>query len=86
MSDEQKANIANTNAQTITAYTNAGIFERDTALKEIKQLSDITSVGSNITDEDITEAEDEEPPTGEEVLEDYEANVKNPEKRVVISR
>lgn len=80
MSDEQKANIANTNAQTITAYTNSGIFERDTALKEIKQLSDITGVGSNITDEDITEAEAEEPPTGEDVLDDYEANVKNQKK------
>jgi len=45
----------------------SGLISRATALKELKQLSRITGHFSNITDDDIKEAEMEGPPVPEDV-------------------
>jgi hypothetical protein len=39
-----------------------GIIDRATALKELRQSSEVTGVWTNITDEQIEEAENEPPP------------------------
>ena len=62
MSEEQKANIAERVTTSVVNAFNAGIVDRKTALSELRQSSDVTGVWSNITDEQIKEAEDDEPP------------------------
>ena len=49
----EKSTITKNNIDSIVECVNAGIFDKQLALKEIKQLSTITGFGSNITDEDI---------------------------------
>jgi hypothetical protein len=53
----------------VTSVEGASIISRATALKELRQSSDITGVFSNISDEEIEEAEGEEPPGAEEAIE-----------------
>lgn len=65
LSDVEKAEVAE---RTTTAVRNAydsGIVERDVALKELRQSSEVTGIWTNITDDMIKEAEDEEPPKPE---------------------
>jgi phage-related protein (TIGR01555 family) len=61
LTDEQKSTIAKTNGETIKGYVDAGIFDTPTAMKEVKQQSIVTGIGSNITDEMIQEAIDNPP-------------------------
>jgi hypothetical protein len=51
----EKATVTKTTVDAIVECVSNGIFSRELALKEIKQLSTITGFGTNITDEDITE-------------------------------
>lgn len=68
LSDEQKSSIATQVTTAVVGASDAGIVDRATALKELRQSSRITGVWSNITDEQITEAENEPPPAvGEEL-------------------
>lgn len=69
MSDEQKAGIASTITAAVTQAQTSGIVRRETALRELKNSAHATGLWSNITDEEIQEAEDE-PPPGAEGLED----------------
>ncbi len=62
LTDEQKASIASTTANSVSAIEGSGVIDRATALKELKQCSTITNIFSNITDEMIKEAEGEGPP------------------------
>jgi len=62
MSDTDKATIANTTTDAVTKASDSGLIDRHTALKELRQSSEVTGVFSNITDEDIKEAENEPPP------------------------
>lgn len=67
LDDEQKADIATKVATAVVGASDAGLIDRATALKELRQSSRVTSVFTNITDEDIKEAENEPPPVfGEE--------------------
>jgi phage-related protein (TIGR01555 family) len=66
LSETEKATIAETTARTISSTEESGLIDRATALKELKQQSRITGIFSNVTDEFITEAENEEPPMPEE--------------------
>jgi len=52
-------------ADAITELSNCSVLPIDIALKELKQASHMTGVFTNITDEDITEAENEPPPVDE---------------------
>lgn len=65
LSDEVKANIASTTTPVITQAEESGIIDRATALKELKQLSHVTGVFTNITPEMVKEAETEGPPMPE---------------------
>lgn len=67
MSATDKANIAKTNTETILGAHEAGLTDSATSLKELRQISGDTGLFSNITDDDISKAEeaDEEPPMPE---------------------
>lgn len=57
MSAMDKATISKTNSDSILSVEEAGIISRATAMKELRQASGDTGIFSNITDEDIAEAE-----------------------------
>lgn len=59
LSEEEKAQLATSASQVIFAGFNAGILTKPMALKELKQQSELTGVGTNITEEDIEAAEQE---------------------------
>ena len=61
ISDEQKINIANVGTTAIIASHQEGLINTATALKELRQLSEKTGVYTNVTDEQIKEAENEPP-------------------------
>jgi uncharacterized protein len=62
LSDKEKADMAQTVTTAVTGAYEAQIIDRSTALKELRQSAQVTGVFTNITDEDITEAENEPPP------------------------
>lgn len=61
MSALDKATIGKTNAETIIGALDAGLVDRATGMKELRQSSGDTGLFSNITDEAIAEAEEEDP-------------------------
>jgi phage-related protein (TIGR01555 family) len=63
INDTEKASIAGSVATAVNTTFESGIITRHTALKELRQSSEVTGIFSNITDEDIKEAEDEPPPS-----------------------
>jgi phage-related protein (TIGR01555 family) len=63
MTDDQKADIAVKVTTAVTSASDAGLIDRATALKELRQSSQITGIFSNVSDEDIAEAENEPPPS-----------------------
>lgn len=69
MSATDKANMAKTQTDTIMEPFTAGITSRVSALKELRQMSGDTGLFSNISDEEISEAESEPPPLPETVTE-----------------
>lgn len=62
MQDQEKASIAATVTDTVQKAEEAGLVTRKTALMELKQSSSRTGVWSNISEEDISEAEADGPP------------------------
>lgn len=66
MSDTEKATIATQTTTAVLDAAEAGVIDQATALKELKQSSEVTGVFTNITDEMITEAENAPPLIGEE--------------------
>lgn len=65
MSDKEKAEIASSITSTVIEAHDAGMIDRKTALKELRQSSEATGIWSNITDEDIDQAADDPPPPSE---------------------
>ena len=65
LDEKEKSELAKTTADTITVYVNAGLMSPRTAGKEIKQSSDSTNLGTNMTDEDIAKLSDEVQGAGE---------------------
>lgn len=66
MSETDKAQNAKTHAETIIGAYEAGLTSRDASLKELRDSSGDTGIFSNISDEEITEAENDEPPMPDE--------------------
>lgn len=68
-SDDKRATLAQTTAQTIFEGYNLGIYGKGTVLRELKQLNPLTGIWSNITDKMIQEADeqDEEAKRNEEM-------------------
>lgn len=59
MSNEEQAELGSKRTTAVVEVFNAGIIGRKTSLMELKQVSDETNMFSNITDEMISEAEDD---------------------------
>jgi phage-related protein (TIGR01555 family) len=62
LKDKEKSEIANQDESTIQAAHEGGLITRQIALKELRQSSSRTGIFSNISDQDIEDAEDELPP------------------------
>ena len=65
VTDKEKADIATSIAGAVVGALDAGVIDKPTAMKELRQSADITGIFSNITDALITEAELEPPPISE---------------------
>lgn len=65
MSEKERSEIATQHTTAILAAEEQGTIDRATALKELKQSSQVTGVFTNITDEMIKQAEAEPPVPGE---------------------
>lgn len=57
LDDKEKADLAKASGDNIIGFVGANIINKAMALKELKQSSDVTGFGTNITDEDIEDAE-----------------------------
>jgi uncharacterized protein len=62
LSDTEKGQIASGDVGTIASAYGGGLITKKMALKELKQLSDVTGRFTNITAEDIENAEEDEAP------------------------
>jgi phage-related protein (TIGR01555 family) len=58
LNEEEKAKLAKDGGDLIVSYYQAGIMTQKTAMQEAKQLADVTGIGTNITDEQIEQADD----------------------------
>ncbi|WP_449411077.1 DUF1073 domain-containing protein [Methylobacterium komagatae] len=65
LSAKEKAEIAETHTRTVLSAELQNTVSHATALKELKAQSEETGVWTNITDDDVTEAENEPPPLSE---------------------
>lgn len=63
--EEEKKNLAQQVATAVVSVYNSGIISQKTALRELKQSSDMTGLWSTITDEDISKADDNTDANGE---------------------
>ncbi|MDW3684893.1 DUF1073 domain-containing protein [Cupriavidus sp. CV2] len=77
MSDTEKATVAKTTTETVTAALDAGLVDTSTAMKELRQSSHATGIFTSITDEQIGDAENEPPPAAETQL----PNADDPDNR-----
>lgn len=71
--EKVKADVANTIVQAVTTAEENGLISRSTALKELRQSSEVTGVFSHISDEEIENADDD-PPAPRSELEDEKPN------------
>lgn len=62
MGDSEKADVANKITTAVIGAYDAQVIDRATALKELRQSSQVTGVFTNVTDEDIDDAENDPPP------------------------
>ncbi|EOQ63918.1 HI1409 family phage-associated protein [Acinetobacter calcoaceticus ANC 3811] len=74
LDDEKKANVAKGVTEAVISAEEGGLIKRSTALKELRQSSEVTGVFSHITDEEIKEADGEDPPPPGEGVDDAETN------------
>jgi len=64
-SEDDLANIVDKKTNSIINVFSAGIISQKVALKELRQMSDTTNMFTNITDEDIDNADDGTDPIGD---------------------
>lgn len=60
--DEKKAAIAEKVTNAVTKAEESALISRKTALKELRQSSEVTGIFSHISDEEIDQADDDPPP------------------------
>jgi hypothetical protein len=65
LSDSEKSDIASKVTETVLRAEESALVDKATALKELRQSSNVTGIFTNITDEMITDAENEPPPIPE---------------------
>ena len=81
LSEEDKSEMTEKASAPIIAAYNAGLISQKTSLMELRQLSDVTNVFSNITDQDIEDADDEPQMPGELNAEETAATKPNPNRQ-----
>lgn len=64
-SEQEKANLVKQSADAVVSVFQSGLISQKTALKELRQSGMAYGMWSNITDEDIENADDESEPTGD---------------------
>lgn len=57
--EDEMADLASKNTDSVTKAFQAGLISQKTALKELRQQSEMTGMWSNVTDKDIENADDE---------------------------
>jgi len=62
MSALDKATVAKTNTDSVVEAFNTGLLSKPAAVKDLRAMSTETGLYSNITDEEVIEAEEEPPP------------------------
>lgn len=62
LTDREKADIASVTTSCIQGAEESGLVDRPTALRELKQQSEVTGVWTNVTEEAIKQSELEPPP------------------------
>lgn len=65
MNDQEKAEVVKAKSEAILGAFTEGVITKATALRELKALGDTTGVFTNITDDEIKDAENEPPPPSE---------------------
>lgn len=65
LDEKEKSELAKATADTVTVYMNGGIFSPRVAGREVKQSSDLTGIGTNLTDEEIEKLSDKVQAEGE---------------------
>lgn len=63
--EDERADLGGKRTTAIMEPFNAGVISQKTALKELRQMADIIGMWSNITDEDIENADDGTSPQGD---------------------
>lgn len=58
LSEQEKSELAKSTADTLVVYMNGGIMSPRVVGREVKQSSDVTGIGTNLTDEDIEKLSD----------------------------
>lgn len=74
LGDDKKAEVAKNVVDAVSAAEESGLIKRSTALKELRQSSEVTGIFSHITDDEIKEADEEDPPPPGERLDDEETD------------
>jgi phage-related protein (TIGR01555 family) len=69
LDEKSKSDIAKTNTDTVSTAVNDGLVSRAVGLRELRQQAPTSGMWSNITDEDIDEAEQDPPPEPEKLEE-----------------
>jgi hypothetical protein len=65
LDEKEKAELAKAVADTLVVYQNAGVMSPRVVGREVKQSSDLTGVGTNLTNEDIAKLSDKVQAEGE---------------------
>lgn len=76
MNDKEKAEVVKAKSDAILAAFTEGVITKATALRELKALGDTTGVFTNVTDEEIEDAENEPPPPSEMDMLEAQAKAK----------
>lgn len=82
MSDMDRATINQTNTNTVVAAEETGLVKRSTAMKELRAMAGDGGLFSNITDEDIEEAEENDDPPIPDLVKPTPDPVVNPGSEV----
>ena len=86
MSDSDKASITTSVTDAVCKASDSGIIDRATALKELRQASQVTGIFTNVTEDQITEAEDEPPPSFGETNGEKPESGQDPESGAPVPR
>lgn len=68
MTDKEKAEVTSSVTTSVTSAMDSGLIGRKTGLKELRSISRVTGIFTNITDETIEAADDEVEPPGIESM------------------